>query len=137
MSVAADEEDEVEHVVSEVAKAVVATLVAVITVLQVALTDDHVDSVELVNVGIAFVTAVGVYWVPNMPHGAGRYGKAFVAVAGAALQALVPFLSEGRLTAGQWLIVMLAGLGALGVTVVPNARQRAALTGRHHPETTL
>ncbi|PYG00147.1 hypothetical protein SAMN05216184_10486 [Georgenia satyanarayanai] len=107
---------------SRYSKAIVATLVAVVTVLSAALTDTVVDSVELANVGLAFLTAVAVYWVPNAPEGWRQYAKAVVAVLGTALQALVPFLVEGHVAPAQWLLVLLAGIGALAVGVVPNTQ---------------
>lgn len=109
---------------SKYAKAIVATLTAVGTILAAALSDGTVDTVEVANVGIALLTAVGVYWVPNLDGGIRRYAKAAVAVAGTALQALVPFLAEGTVTPAQWLLVLLAGLGAVAVGIVPNATTR-------------
>src|SRR5690606_12365095 len=76
------------------------------------------------NVGIALLTAVGVYWVPNLDGGIRRYAKAAVAVAGTALQALVPFLAEGTVTPAQWLLVLLAGLCAVAVGIVLNDTPR-------------
>lgn len=105
---------------SRYAKAIVATLTAVLAVIAAALTDDVVTSPELANVGLAILTAIGVYWVPNAPAGAARYLKAIVAVLGTALQALIPYLVEGTITTSGWLMVLLAGLGALAVGIVPN-----------------
>lgn len=105
---------------SRYAKAIVATLTAVVAVLAAALTDGAVDTVELAHVGLALITALGVYWVPNAPEGLRHYAKAVVAIAGTALQALVPFLIEGSVTPAQWLMVLLAGLGAIAVGIVPN-----------------
>lgn len=105
---------------SAYAKAIVATLAAVITVLAAAITDNVITWVEAGNAGVALLTAVAVYWVPNLPSGVGRYAKAVVAVLGTALQALVPYLTEGSVTPAQWALVVLAGLGALMVGVIPN-----------------
>jgi len=104
-------------------KAVVGFATAVVTVLVTAFADSRVDAVDLVNIGIAVLTAVGVYWVPNMSEGWRVYAKALVAFGGTALQALIPFLIDGPLTTQQWMIVLLAALGALGVTGLPNVKE--------------
>lgn len=111
------------------AKAIVATLAAVLTVFAAALTDSVVSVVELANVGVALLTAVAVYWVPNAPVGWRQYAKAAVAVLGTALQALVPFLMTGVVTPAQWLLVLLAGIGVLGVGVVPNSPDPSRAAG--------
>lgn len=96
-----------------IAAAAVAAIVA-------ALTDDVVSSTDLVLVGLAVLGAVGVYLVPNLPEGARRYAKGGVAVLVAAGDALVVLVVDG-VTLSEWLLVVLAGLAAVGVVVVPNA----------------
>lgn len=103
-------------------KAVVGFATAVVTVLVTAFADSRVDAVDLVNIGIAVLTAIGVYWVPNMSEGWRVYAKALVAFGGTALQAIIPFLIDGPLTTQQWMVVLLAALGALGVTGLPNVK---------------
>ena len=103
-------------------KAIVAIVTAVLTVFAAATTDGVVSSLEIANVGIAFLTAFGVYAIPNIKdQTVGAWAKAIVAVVGTGLQALVPFLVTGDLTTSQWLLVLLAALGALTVGIVPNA----------------
>jgi hypothetical protein len=109
---------------SRYAKAIVAIVAAVVGVLVAALSDDVVTTYELVGIAIALVTAIGVYGVPNLPTGAGRYGKLFVAIVGTALQALAPLILEGQVTTAGWLMVLLAALGAVGVGIVPNVGMR-------------
>lgn len=106
---------------SAYAKAIVAIAMAALTALVAALTDDQLTVVELVHVAVAVVTAVGVYLVPNLPSGVGRYAKALVAIAGTALQAAVPLLTEGSIGVSGWLIVILAALSAVSVGIVPNS----------------
>lgn len=101
-------------------KAIVAIIAAVLVVLGAALTDQAVTQIELVQIGIAFVTAVGVYLVPNLTAGPARYAKSAVGFAGAGLAVLVTVLADG-VTYSEWITVVLAGLGAVGVTVLPNA----------------
>lgn len=105
---------------SKYAKTIVAIAVAVLTAVAAAMSDGVVSSVELAHIGLALVTAIGVYGVPNAPDGAAAYAKAFVAVVGTGLQVLIPFLIDGALTPSQWLLVLVAAIGALGVGVVPN-----------------
>lgn len=110
---------------SKYAKAIVAILTSVLTVFAAAMTDGKVTTLELANIAIAFLTAFLVYAVPNFQQNVGAWAKALVAVLGAALQALVPFLVNGTVTPAQWLLVLLAGIGALGVGIVPNVNPAA------------
>lgn len=109
---------------SKYAKALVAIATAVVALLVTALTDDVVTLVEVLGIFVAGVTAIGVYLVPNLPSGVGRYAKAAVAVVGTALQAAVPLATEGAITNSGWLLILLSVLGALSVGIVPN-RQTA------------
>lgn len=101
------------------AKAILAIVAAAFAVLTVALTDNVVTPTEATNVGIAVVTATGVYLVPNLQAGPARYLKLAVALLGAALAALVAVLTDG-VTASEWLTVILAALAAIGIGIVPN-----------------
>jgi hypothetical protein len=105
---------------SRYAKALVAIATAVVALLVTALTDDVVTLVEVLGVGVAGVTAVGVYLVPNLPAGVGRYAKAAVAVVGTGVQAAIPLVTDGTITSSGWLLILLAVLGALSVGIVPN-----------------
>jgi len=102
------------------AKAIVAILTAAVAVLVTALSDDIVTLVEVLGIFVAVVTAVGVYLVPNLSSGAGRYAKLAVAVVGAGLQAAVPLATDGAITNSGWLLILLAVLGAVSVGIVPN-----------------
>jgi hypothetical protein len=53
--------------VPEYAKTVVATVTAGATVLGSALTDNNISGTEWVGIGLAVLTALGVYAVPNAP----------------------------------------------------------------------
>lgn len=106
------------------AKAIVSILAAGLGILTAALSDGKVSPVEFVNVAIAIVTAVGVYLIPNLPDGPARVAKTIVAFSGAVLTALVTVLGNvagwDGVAASDWLTVLLAGLGAVGVYVIPN-----------------
>jgi hypothetical protein len=107
---------------SRYAKAFVAILAAVLAVLVTALTDNIVTLAETIGIGVALVTAVGVYLVPNLDTGPGRYLKLIVAVIGTALQAAGPLvLNDGAFPPSAWLLVLLAALGAISVGITPNA----------------
>lgn len=107
------------------AKSIVMIIAAGVAILTAALSDNVVTATESVNIGIAVVTAVGVYLVPNLPEGPARYGKSFVALGGAALTALVAILGGtlgfADVTTSDWLSVALAGLAAIGLYIIPNA----------------
>lgn len=105
---------------SAYAKAIVAIGTAVLAVVVTALTDSTVTLTELLGILVAGVTAVGVYLVPNLPSGVGRYAKASVAIVGTALQAAVPLATGGDITLTGWLLIVLAALGAVSVGIVPN-----------------
>lgn len=54
-----------------------------------------------------------------------RYAKAIVSAAAAGSAALATALADDRVTSGEWVLVALAVLGALGVTyAVPNRPTR-------------
>ena len=105
---------------SRYAKAIVAILTAAAAVLVTALSDNHVTLVEVLGIFVAVVTAIGVYLVPNLSSGVGRYAKAAVAIVGTGLQAAVPLATEGAITNSGWLLILLAVLGAVSVGIVPN-----------------
>lgn len=79
----------------------------------------------VVNVGIAFLGAVAVYWVPNLPKPVLTYAKAIVAFLTAAAQAVVPLVATGQITPVEWIQVGITAFAAIGVTVVPNAPKLA------------
>lgn len=120
---------------SKYAKAIVAIVTAVLTVFAGALVDNVVDTVDGVNVLIAFLTAFGVYAVPNFDRSVGVYLKVVIAFVGTGAQALVPFLMEGSVSPAQWLVVGLAAIGALGVGIVPNAPAAVVTVQALDPDT--
>lgn len=105
---------------SKYAKAIVAIVAALALAFSAALTDAIVTSSEVASIGIAVLTAVGVYLVPNLPAGPARWLKGIVALVGTALQAAAPLLYGGSITTSGWLMVLVAALGAVSVGIVPN-----------------
>ena len=57
-----------------------------------------------------------------------RYGKFLVSVAAGAAGAAVMYLSDDKITTTEWLLIVLAGLGAVGVVATPNAPKKPAST---------
>ena len=49
-----------------------------------------------------------------------RYGKFVVSVLAGAAGAAYMYLSDDKITAQEWILIILAGLGAVGVAVTPN-----------------
>lgn len=111
---------------SRYAKAIVAIISAVAVAVAAALSDTVVTTTEVAGVGVAVLTAVGVYLVPNLPAGPGRWAKGIVALLGTGLQALTPMLSDGAVTPSGWLMVLVAALGAVSVGIVPNVLEQDA-----------
>lgn len=112
------------------AKSIVLVIAAGIGILTAALSDGVVSPVEFVNIGISIVAAIGAYLIPNMPSGIGAYAKSFVAFGAAALAALATLVASatsfGAVTPSDWLNVLLAGLGAVGLFIVPNVGKHVA-----------
>lgn len=99
-------------------KAAVAVLITVLSAVQAALFGDNVISnPEWVNVAIAAVTAAAVFAAPNVPGA--RYTKTILAVLGAALTVLASAIIGG-VTPTEWIQIVLAAAGAVGVFAVKN-----------------
>lgn len=100
-------------------KSVVAVLVTVFSAVGAALTGDEVISgPEWVNVAIAGVTAAAVFAAPNVPGA--RYTKAVLAAGGASLAILASAIIGG-ITTTEWIQILVAGAGAIGVYAKANA----------------
>ena len=82
-----------------------------------------IDSTEWVNIAIALVTALGVFAAPNVPGA--PVTKAILAFLGAVLTLLVNLIAGGVDTA-EWLQLLVAGLGAIGVYAAPYTFQGPA-----------
>lgn len=99
-------------------KAVVAVLVTVLSAIGAALTgDETISNPEWVNVAIAGVTAAAVFAAPNVPGA--RYTKAILAVLGAALAVMASAIIGG-ITYTEWIQIIVAGAGAVGVYAKSN-----------------
>jgi hypothetical protein len=102
-------------------KAWVQLAVAIAAAIYAALTDDMVTNQEWVVIGGTGVGALGVYIVPNLAFGIGRYAKGFVSFLTAGLAVLYVVI-PGGLTNAEMLEVILAGAAAIGlVTGLGNA----------------
>lgn len=103
---------------SKYAKFFAAVVATVLTAVVAALTGDNViSSTEWVNIAILGVGACAVFTGANIPGA--RYTKVVLAVLTAVLTVLVSAIIGG-ITPTEWIQVILAGLGAVGVYAVPN-----------------
>lgn len=101
------------------AKALAAIVTTIISAAIVALTGDNAFSdVELINIALAGVGAVGVFYVPNAHNG--PVAKAVVATLTAVLTLAVQLIAGG-FTLSEWLQLGVAAAGALGVYGVRNS----------------
>ena len=100
-------------------KAVAAILGAVGVVTLAALTDSRIDTAEAFVIGIAGLNGVAVYLVPNIPGTVGASLK-FAISAVLAVVSAIALYREGGLSPQEIALVVVAGLTALGVYVVPN-----------------
>lgn len=82
-------------------------------------TDHKVTPIEYVNIGLAVLAAIGVYYATT-----DKFLKAIFSAVGAALQALALLLAPGfgwdHVSQSDWITVVLSGLAAVGVGVIPN-----------------
>lgn len=99
--------------------AVVATIVSGIVAALVG--DNDLTAAEWVNVAIAAVGACAVFAAPNVPGAA--FTKSVLAVLTAVLTLLASFITDNTVTGSEWLQLLLAGLGALGVYAAPYTPQ--------------
>jgi hypothetical protein len=97
-------------------KAIVAVVIAGLTVLASALTDDRVDAAEGIQIATAVTAALGVFLVPVVPSW--PWAKTTVAVLLAALST-AGALIVGGLNGTEWVNVILAGLGVVMVGASP------------------
>lgn len=101
-----------------IAKTIVQILTAGASAAVVALTGDGgFSNVELINIAIAIVGAIGVYYVPNAANG--PLAKSVVAGLMAVLTLAVNLIADG-VTLSEWLQLAIAAAGALGVYGVTN-----------------
>jgi hypothetical protein len=111
--------------ISLYAKAIVSIIAAALVTLGAALTDGVVTTSELLMVVASVVTAVVVYLVPNLKAGVLAYAKGITGFIGAGIMALITIIGSGGfsdVTPSSWILVLLAGLGAIGIVVVPNVK---------------
>jgi hypothetical protein len=115
--------------VSRYAKAIVAVVATVLTALVPYLTNsNHLTDAEWVNTVIVGLGAVVVYIAPNLPGSWSNYTKSIVAALTTGAALLVSAIgagSFGSVPSAEWIQIILAALGTLGVYGVPNAAPAA------------
>jgi hypothetical protein len=98
-------------------KAIAAVVMAVLVTVQT-LSTDGISAVDWASIVVAFLTAVGVWLVPEV-EGFLSWAKTAVAVMLAAAQAAVQ-VAGGGVHGYEWLTIAIAALGVLGVSVAPS-----------------
>lgn len=124
--------------IGQYAKSIVMIVAAGLGVFAAAITDNVVTPIEYTNIGIATITAIGVYRFPNASQGWAAFTKTFVGIGGAALAALATVVANmtsfGAVTPSDWLGVALAGLAVFGLWVFPNKPAPASISLQvNHP----
>lgn len=102
-------------------KMIAAVVVTILTALVPVLTAGHLTTAGVLNVAIVGVGALMIFASANVPGA--MYTKAILAALTAALTALVTFVGAGGLgsvTPAEWIQIVIAVAGALGVFLVPN-----------------
>lgn len=112
--------------ISSYAKSITYIVLAGVLVFQNALADGVVSNLEWVQIAIAVLGAIPVYYFGNKASGVFKYTKLYVTLIVAALSALATVLAGSisgfaSITPGDWISVAIAGLAAIGVYIVPNA----------------
>lgn len=99
-------------------KSILAVVATIATALVAAMSGDGtISNPEWVNVAILGVGACAVFAAPNVPGAA--YTKAILAVLTAGLTVLASAIIGG-VTTTEWLQILVAGLGAVGVYAFKN-----------------
>lgn len=100
-------------------KALAQLLFTVVAAVIAASADDRIDTVEWINVLILALGTVSVLGAGNMPEGVWKRTKLIVSAATAAAVAAHTFAVSGTdLGTTEWLQILAAALGALGVYAV-------------------
>jgi hypothetical protein len=103
-----------------------AAVVTVLAAVAAALTGDGVVSAtEWVNVALLGAGALAVFAGPNVPGAV--YTKFFLALLTAGLTVLVSAIVDG-ITTVEWIQIILAAAGAVGVYAVPNVPGTGTVT---------
>jgi hypothetical protein len=106
---------------SKYSAALLHILFVVLSALTAAL-DHGLNPATIVQLIILTVGAVVVYFVPLLDSKLSGILKVGASALTAALSVLAPLLLQGHITPAQWITIVLAALGALGVGVGVSAR---------------
>lgn len=118
--------------VSQYTKSIVMVLAAGLGIFIAANSDGVVTPLEYTNIFIAIAGAVLVYILPNLSSGPAKYTKTIVAFATAAAQAAAVIVAHSAdwsgVTSNDWLSILLAGLAAIGLYILPNTTAAPKVT---------
>jgi hypothetical protein len=106
---------------SKYSAALLHILFVVLSALTAAL-DHGLNPATIVQLVILTIGAVVVYFVPLLDSKLSGILKVGASALTAALSVLAPLLLQGHITSAQWITIVLAALGALGVGVGVSAR---------------
>jgi hypothetical protein len=106
---------------SKYSAALLHILFVVLSALTAAL-DHGLNPATIVQLAILTIGAVIVYFVPLLDSKLSGILKVGASALTAALSVLAPLLLQGHITSAQWITIVLAALGALGVGVGVSAR---------------
>jgi hypothetical protein len=118
-------------------KLLVAVIGAIVAGVSAAVTDSVFTDIEKIQVGIAVVTAISVWWTTNLLGSMlTAYAKAGMAAVLAALNLAVSLIADGTLNTADWWQLAVSALVAAGVLGVSGpmwsaspASNQARLTG--------
>lgn len=98
-------------------KMVLHVIAAVVAGIIPLLVDGTISPTEWVSSGTILLAALVLYVVPNLTEGPAKYAKAIVATGSAVAVLLTNFFADGSygLTTSEWLQLLVAALGAVGV----------------------
>lgn len=118
--------------VGQYSKAIIMILAAGVGIFTAANSDGVVTPLEYTNIFIGIAGAVLVYLLPNLPAGAAKYTKTIVAFGTAAAQAVAVIVANSAdwsgVTSNDWISVVLAGLAAIGLYIIPNTKPAPEVT---------
>ena len=114
-------------------KLLVAIVGAVVAGIAAATTDGLFTDIEKIQVGIAAVTVVGVWWTANMLGSVlTAYAKGGIAATLAALNLAVSLIADGSLSTADWWQLGVAVFVSLGVVATPGPMWSASPTNALH-----
>lgn len=108
-------------------KAVVAVAGAAVLAVA-AVISDGITRAEGAQIAVAVLGSLSIWLAANLPTF--RYTKGIIAVLGGLTTVVVSYLTGGQITAAEWWNLLIVGLTAVGVIVIPNPAAPVSLGAR-------